>query len=107
LSAVWPDHTVSYRRLRLGICAYVFVLAAALSWVNVNFQSLINFVGFLSNNAGIALAMIAALWLNYQLPPLYRTRPAMLAGCVLSAVILTVVSVISGWELFRPWVAAA
>jgi hypothetical protein len=45
--------------------------------------------------------MLAALHLNFQLPPLYRTRRWMLAGGVLSAANLVTVSIISGWELIR------
>ena len=49
---------------------------------------------------------LAALYLDFQLPPLYRTRWWMLAACVISAVILVVVSSISGWELLRTVIAA-
>jgi hypothetical protein len=45
--------------------------------------------------------MIAALYLDRQLPPLYRTRRWFFAACVVSAVILTVASSISGWELWQ------
>jgi hypothetical protein len=67
----------------------------------VNFATLTAVVSFLATNAGVAVAMLAALYLNFQLPPLYRTRWWMLMAGILSAVILVSVSVISGWELIR------
>lgn len=101
LSAVWPQRQIPFGRLQLMICIYVFVASVGLSWSSVNFTTLTNIVAFLTTNAGVALAMLAALWLNFQLPPLYRTRPWMLALGIASAIILIAVSVISGWEMLR------
>ncbi|MCH8840814.1 MAG: hypothetical protein IH831_09110, partial [Planctomycetes bacterium] len=56
---------------------------------------------FLATNLGVALAMLAALYLNFQLPPAYRTRWWMLAGGGASAVLLLIVSVISGVGLWN------
>jgi hypothetical protein len=41
------------------------------------------------------------MYLNFQLPPIYRTRWSMLAAGIMSAVILVAVTIISGWELAR------
>jgi hypothetical protein len=101
LSAIWPAHSFSYGRLQLAICAYVFAAAVGLCWTEVGFTTLTNVVAFLATNAGVALAMLAALYLNFQLPPPYRTRSWMLVACVIAAVILVIVSAISGWELLR------
>jgi hypothetical protein len=101
LSAIWGEGAVPYRRVQLAICAYVLVTAVAMSWVNVDFATLTAIVSFLATNAGVAVAMLAALYLNFQLPPLYRTRWWMLAAGIVSAVILVAVSAISGWELAR------
>ena len=40
--------------------------------------------------------MVAALYLNFQLPHAYRTRRWMLAGGIVSALILVIVSLVSG-----------
>jgi hypothetical protein len=101
LAAIWPSRKVSFPRLRLLICAYVFISAATLVWIDVDFATLTAIVSFLATNAGVAVAMLAALYLNFQLPPLYRTRWWMLAAGVASAAILVAVSAISGWELAR------
>jgi Mn2+/Fe2+ NRAMP family transporter len=101
LSAIWPDATIRYPRVQWTICVYVFATAVALSWIDVNFATLVNVVSFLATNGGVALAMLAALYLNFQLPPLYRTRWWMLIACTISAVVMVVVSSIAGWELLR------
>jgi hypothetical protein len=101
IGAIWPAHKVSFNRLQLAICIYVFLATTCLVWSDVNFVTLTAIVSFLATNAGVAVAMLAALYLNFQLPPLYRTRWWMLAAGLVSAVILVTVSAISGWELMR------
>jgi hypothetical protein len=70
-------------------------------WSLLTEQGTIWVVSFLATNAGVAVAMLAALYLNFQLPPLYRTRWWMLVASVISAIILVAVSLISGWELAK------
>jgi hypothetical protein len=101
LTAIWGEGSISYPRLQIVICTYVLLAAVALSWIHVEFATLTAIVSFLATNAGVAIAMLAALYLNFQLPPLYRTRWWMLAAGILSAIILTTVSAVSGWELAR------
>jgi Mn2+/Fe2+ NRAMP family transporter len=107
VSAIWPrTASISYPRFQSCICAYVFAVAVPLVWINVTFATLTAIVSFLATTAGVALAMLAALYLNFQLPALYRTRWWMLAAGVITAVILLVVTAISGWELLRNLVAS-
>jgi hypothetical protein len=101
LAAIWPERRIAYGKLQFAICIYVFMATMCLVWSDVNFATLTAVVSFLATNAGIAVAMLAALYLNFQLPPLYRTRWWMLIACVLSAAVLVMVSIISGWELIR------
>jgi Mn2+/Fe2+ NRAMP family transporter len=106
-SAIWPKTAISYRRLQWGICAYVVATAVPLVWIDVTFATLTAIVSFLATTCGVALAMLAALYLNFQLPPLYRTRRWMLTAGIVSAVILVAVSFISGWELVKSlWTGA-
>jgi hypothetical protein len=98
-AAIWPKFRMPYHRLQLGMCLYIFVSAVPLLWIDVNFATLTAIVAFLATNAGVALAMVAALYLNFQLPPLYRTRGWMLAAGIVSAIVLVAVSAISGWAL--------
>ena len=99
--AIWPNREFSLPRFRLVIAAYVFVITTPLLWINVSFATLTGIVAFLATGAGVALMMIAALYLDRQLPPLYRTRRWMFAAGVVSAIILTAVSCVSGWGLIR------
>ena len=101
LTAIWPDRAIPFRRVQLVILAYVVAVAVPLVWINVNFATLTNVVSFLATTGGVALAMLAALYLNFQLPPLYRTRRWMLVAGIASAIILVAVSIVSGWALVR------
>lgn len=100
-TAIWPKWPISIDRLRLGLSLYVLCVTVPLLWINVRFSTLTGIVAFLATNAGVAIALLAALYLDRQLPPLYRTRWWMFAASVLSAVILVAVSCISGWGLFE------
>lgn len=100
VSAIWPARDFSLQRFRLVISAYVFAVATPLIWIDVTFTTLTAIVAFLATGAGVALAMIAACYLDRQLPPLYRTKRWFFAACVLSAMILTVASCVSGWGLW-------
>ncbi len=100
LTAIWPKRQISYGKLQLGICIYVLLATTCLVWSNVNFTTLTAIVSFLATNAGIAVAMFAALYLNFQLPPLYRTGWWMLLAGIISAIILVTISAISGWQLY-------
>jgi hypothetical protein len=101
-TAIWPQRRIRYGKVQLSICLYVFVATTCLVWwSDVKFATLTAVVSFLATNAGVAVAMLAALYLNFQLPPMYRTRWWMLVAGMLSAVILVTVSAISGWELIR------
>jgi Mn2+/Fe2+ NRAMP family transporter len=101
LAAIWPERSIPFRRVQLFVCAYVFIAAVPLVWINVNFATLVNFVSFLATTGGVAPAMLAALYLNFKLPPLYRIRWWMLVLCIISAAALVAMSLISGWEIAR------
>jgi hypothetical protein len=101
LTAIWPARSIPFGRLQRAVCVYVLLAAVALVWTDVNFATLTGIVSFLATNAGVAVAMLAALYLNFQLPPLYRVRWWMLAAGIVSAIVLVVVSAVSGWELAR------
>ncbi len=100
-SAIWPKQSFSLNRFRLVIVAYVLVVATPLLWIDVTFATLTGVVAFLATNAGVALVMIAALYLDRQLPPLYRTHRWLFAAGVLSAATLVAASCVSGWGLLH------
>jgi hypothetical protein len=97
--AVWPARKWEYHGVQRVIAVYLFVTTMLLVWMNVPFDILTQIAGFLLSNLAIAMIMVAALYLNYRLPTVYRTRLPLVIGGVLSAVILSVFAVISGWGL--------
>lgn len=99
LQAVWPRLGWDCGPMRAGICVYLFVFTAIIVWSGVSFDMLTQIVGFLVSNFALALVMFAALYLNFKLPRAYRTRWPMLVGSVLSAIILSIFAVVSGWGL--------
>jgi Mn2+/Fe2+ NRAMP family transporter len=106
LEAIWPRRAWRRRQVKLAICAYVFVSATAVVWSDVPFATMTLAVNFLATTLGVAAAMLAGLWLNFQLPPMYRTRPWMLAAGVASAAVLLAVSAISGYGVWQQIAAA-
>ncbi len=93
---MFPGRHWSRRWVQLIISSYVFIAAMMVIWSDVNFDTTTQIVAFLATNLGVALALCAALYLNLRLPAAYRTRWWMFAGGLASAILLLVVSAISG-----------
>jgi Mn2+/Fe2+ NRAMP family transporter len=107
LRAIWPQRSWRQRPIQLALCTYVLATSTAVVWSDMNFDSMTQIVNFLATSLSVAIAMLAGLWLNFQLPPAYRTRTWMLAGGVASAVLLIVISAVSGWGIWQQIAAAA
>jgi hypothetical protein len=102
--AIWPVRHWSHKRIHLGVLAYVLVMSTLVVWSDLKFDTITHIVAFLTTNLAVALSMCAALYLNFQLPKVYRTRWWMLVGGILSALILLTVATVSGaglWEELR------
>ena len=97
--AIWPNREWDYGRIRRNVCVYIFIATMIIVWLNFPFGILTQIAGFILANFSIALMMLAALYLNFKLPVLYRTRLPMLVGGLVSAVILICFAGISGWGL--------
>ena len=97
--AIWPNREWDYKKIQRIICTYIFVATIVLVWSNIPFDILTQIAGFILANFSIALMMIAAIYLNFKLPKVYRTRPPMLIGAIVSSGILIVFAGISGWGL--------
>ena len=100
LQAVWPNREWDYNKIQRLLCGYLFITTTIVIWSNVPFHILTQIAGFLIANLAIGMMMLAALYLNFKLPAVYRTRLPMLIGAVVSAGILIVFAGISGWGLF-------
>jgi Mn2+/Fe2+ NRAMP family transporter len=112
--AIWPARRWSHRHIHAGVLVYVLVMSTLVVWSDLKFDTMTHIVAFLTTNLAVAISMCAALYLNFQLPPQYRTRWWMLAGGILSAVVLLVVAAVSGvglwggdaWDWFAMSVAS-
>lgn len=67
----------------------------------MNFDVMTQTVNFLATSLGACIAMFSRLYLNFQLPPAYRTRWWMLLCGVASAIILNGISSFAGWGLYQ------
>ncbi len=101
LQSIWPGREWSFMAVKKSICLYIFLVTMVFVWLNIPFNILIQIAGFLFANFAIALVMVVVLYLNFMLPAVYRTGLPMLVGAVLSAAVLILFAVISGWGLAR------
>ncbi len=95
-AAIRPGRQWSQYRVQLWVSLYIIVSSSLVIWSDMQFDTLTQVVAFLTTNLAVALSMLAAIYLNFQLPPAYRTRWWMLLGGILSAVVLLAVSLTSG-----------
>ena len=97
--AIWPNREWDYHKIRRYVCLYIFITTFVIVWLNIPFDILTQIAGFILANLSIALMMLGAIYLNFKLPAVYRTRLPMLLGAIVSAAILIVFAGISGWGL--------
>ncbi len=97
--AIWPHRKWNYATIRRYVSGCILVTTFVIIWLNVPFDILTQIAGFVLANLSIALIMLGALYLNFELPAAYRTRLPMLLGAVVSAAILVIFAGISGWGL--------
>jgi hypothetical protein len=92
---------VRYEAVLFGIGAYLALCSVPLLWLRVQPQAMMDVVGLLSTNLGVALAFVAALWLDRRLPPRLRASRALFAVGALSCLLVFAVTGVSAWALFR------
>jgi hypothetical protein len=105
-SAIWPNREFRQKAVQRWVCCYVFISAGLLIWSDLNFDFMTLLVAFLATNLAVAIAMVAALYLDLQLPAKYRTRSWIFASGVMSAAILIMVSAISAVAIWEQLMAA-
>jgi hypothetical protein len=103
LGALWPARTAGlrYRTVLRGIGAYLALCSLPLLWLRVQPQAMMDVVGLLSTNLGVALAFVAALWLDRRLPPALRASRALFAIGLVSCGLVFAATAVSAWSLFR------
>jgi hypothetical protein len=89
LSAVWPRFaSFPYRGLQTIIVIWFFVSSCVWIWSDISFDLITQIVALIMTNLGVGLICLSALYLNFKLPPAYRTRPLMLIGGILATIVL-------------------
>jgi Mn2+/Fe2+ NRAMP family transporter len=83
-----------------GICVYLALCSVPLLWFRVRPQLMMDMVGLLSTNLGVALAFVAALWLDRRLPPPLRASRLLAGVGVLGCVLVFAATALSAWFLF-------
>lgn len=100
--ALFPARTegLSYLAVLRGTGAYLALCAVPLLWLRVQPQAMMDVVGLLSTNLGVALAFVAALWLDGRLPAPLRAPRVLFAAGVVSSLIVFATTALSAWFLF-------
>ena len=89
LSAVWKRfETFPYRRLQAIIVLWFFIASCIWIWSDISFTMLTQIVAMLTTNLGVGLLGVAAVYLNFKLPKLYRARTWVVAGGILATMVL-------------------
>lgn len=99
--AIWPRREFTQPKIQRALCLYTFVAATGMILSGANFDVLVAITAFLATNLGVAIAVLAALYLNFQLPKAYRTRGWVMAGGVIAAIVMLAVSAIAGWGVWQ------
>lgn len=88
-SAVWkPFATFPYRGLQSIIVLWFFISSCVWIWSDISFDLITQIVAMFTTNLGIGLLGAAAVYLNFRLPPPYRTRGWVLTCGVIATMIL-------------------
>ena len=91
----------SYTTVLRATGLYLAACSIPLHWFRVQPQAMMDIVGLLSTNLGVALAFVAALWLDGRLPPPLRASRLLFAVGVGSSLLVFAATATSAWFLFR------
>lgn len=102
LGALFPRRTaaLAYPSVLRGIGLYLALCSIPLLWFRAQPQAMMDIVGLLSTNLGVALAFVAALWLDGRLPPPLRASRLLFAVGVVSCLLVFTATAVSAWFLF-------
>jgi hypothetical protein len=102
LAALFPARfaALPYSSVMRGMGLYLAVSSVPLLWFRVQPQAMMDVVGLLSTNLGVALAFVAALWLDRRLPGPLRASRLLFGAGVLSCLIVFAATAVSTWFLF-------
>ena len=100
-AALRPDRPAPIATFQRWIGAWLAVACLLLIWTDAKFDLLTQLVGLLTNGAGVALMMLAGLYLDRTLPAALRTHPVLFWTATAGALLLIGLTAISANGLFR------
>ena len=107
LSAIWPRfEKFSFRRLQCIIVAWFFATSVAWTWSGVTFDLMTQIGAFLTLNLGLFVVFSCVLYFNITLPKRYRPSWWVIAGGLVSAVILLLCTIGGAVGLAQKLIAA-
>ena len=106
LSAIWPRfESVPTARIKRWLIAWFFATGIVWTWSDISFDLMVQVGAFLALSVGLFVVFSCSLYFNVTLPPRYRPHNWVVAGSLLSAVILLLCAIGGGVGLFRKLLA--
>ena len=106
LSAIWPRfESVPTTRIKRWLIAWFFATGIVWTWSDISFDLMVQIGAFLALSVGLFVVFSCSLYFNVTLPPRYRPHNWVVAGSLLSAVILLLCAIGGGVGLFRKLLA--
>jgi len=93
-----------YRRVFLTVGIYIGVVCIFVIWSGMQPVTMMDIAAMISTNIGIMLVSFGAFWLNASLPREYRMGKSVLAGLIITAAMLTLVSVLSVTQMWAKYI---
>jgi len=103
-SVLWPRVARwNFRAFQAVVVFLIFLPTLYFIWSKRSFAELTQVIAFLSTNLGVALVAFAGLYLNFRLPPRYRTRGWVIILAVAATALVTLSFLVSGWGLAQKY----
>jgi uncharacterized membrane protein len=93
----------AYRKVFLWVGIYIGVVCAFVIWSGMQPVTMMDIAAMISTNVGIMLVGFGAFWLNASLPKEYRVGKGVLVGLIITAAMLTLVSVLSVTQMWAKY----
>ena len=106
LSAIWPRfESVPTARVKRWLIVWFFATGIVWTWSGISFDLMVQVGAFLNLSVGLFIVFSCVLYFNMTLPPRYQPRSWVVAGSLLSALVLFLCAIGGGVGLFRKLLA--
>jgi len=93
-----------YRKVFLWVGIYIAVVCTFVVWSGMQPVTMMDIAAMISTNIGIMLVCFGAFWLNKSLPKEYRMGKRVVVGLLITALMLTLVSVLSVTQMWAKYI---